>query len=197
MSVGAAIEQSGELAAVLDSLWGLLHAAVGDFTAPLRTPVVVGLNAAAPDGRVMVLRGADRDSAQLIFHTDVRSPKVVALAADARVAIIGYDAARLIQLRLHGRTRLETRGPAAEAAWRAMKTKERRNFSTVLPPGAILDAAGDGQPGVPDEAVARCHFARLIVEVGDIDWISLAPSGHRRARFVASKLGWTGNWRVP
>ncbi|MGL4542270.1 MAG: pyridoxamine 5'-phosphate oxidase family protein, partial [Polymorphobacter sp.] len=174
---------AGDLLAVLDSVWSALEAAVRDSAAPLRTPVVVGLAAGGIDGRIMVMRGCDRVAAQLVFHTDTRSPKALALATDPRVTIVGYDAAQLLQLRLHGRARLETAGAGVDAAWDATSPTARRNYATDLPPGNRLAAAGDGLPDVLCASTARQHFARLVVDVGLVDWLSLDPAGHRRARF--------------
>jgi len=197
MTAGPAFATSGELGAVLNSVWAMLEGAVGDAAAALRTPVVIGLNATAPDGRVMVLRGCDRNKAQLIFHSDARSPKMAALADDPRVAVVGYDAVRLVQLRLRGRVCLETRVALIDAIWSATRRAERRNYATALAPGATLDVASDGQPDAVDALRARGNFARLVIDVTAIDWLSLASKGHRRAVFVPCGEGWAGKWCVP
>jgi hypothetical protein len=197
MTTGHAASLPGDLAAVLDTAWRLLAAAVGDLAAPLRTPVVIGLADSGPDGRVMVLRECCVATAQLIFHTDLRSPKAKHLQRDSRVAIVGYDASRLIQLRLHGQARFETDDDAVDSVWRATSPTARRNYSTQWPPGARLDSAGNGQPESVDDSAARRNFARMIVDIAHIDWLDLAATGHSRAVFDASAEGWTGTWRVP
>ncbi len=197
MTAGRALPLPGDLAAVFESVWQLLEAAVGDLGAPLRTPVVIGHADAAPDGRVMVLRGCRPAISELVFHTDMRSPKALCLQRDSRVAVVGYDAARSVQLRMHGRAHFETDGDAVEAAWGATSPTARRNYATALPPGARLESAGSGQPESVDVAAARANFARLIVDVARVDWLDLAVSGHRRALFEAGADGWTGSWRVP
>ncbi|HPU15087.1 MAG TPA: pyridoxamine 5'-phosphate oxidase family protein [Polymorphobacter sp.] len=197
MTAGRALPLPGDLAVVFDTAWQLLAAAVGDLAAPLRTPVVIGYAEAAPDGRVMVLRACRPAMSELIFHTDMRSPKALCLQRDSRVAVVGYDAARSVQLRLHGRARFESDGEAVEAAWNAISPTARRNYATTLPPGARLDSAGNGQPVSVDTAAARANFARLIVDVARVDWLDLAISGHRRAVFESGAGGWSGAWRVP
>jgi len=197
MTAGRALPLPGDLADVFAAAWHLLAASVDDLAAPLRTPVVIGHADAAPDGRVMVLRACHPVAAQLIFHTDLRSPKALCLQRDSRVAVVGYDAARSVQLRLHGQARFETDGDAVEAAWDATLPTARRNYATTLPPGARLASAGNGQPESVDTAAARANFARLIVDVARVDWLDLATNGHRRAVFEAAADGWTGAWRVP
>ena len=197
MTAGRAASLPGDLAVVWDTAWQLLAAAVGDLAAPLRTLVVIGLADSGPDGRVMVLRECRVATTQLVFHTDLRSPKAKPLQRDSRVAIVGYDAALLIQLRLHGQAHFETDGEPIDVAWRTTSPTARRNYSTLLPPGARLAGAGDGQPESVDEQVARRNFARVNVDIERLDWLDLATSGHRRAQFVAATDGWTGTWRVP
>jgi hypothetical protein len=197
MTAGRDASLPGDLAAVLDTAWQLLEAAASDLKAPLRTPVIIGLADNVPDGRVMVLRECRVASSQLIFHTDLRSPKAKNLQRDPRVAIVGYDATRLLQLRLHGRAHFQTDEAAVDAAWRATSPTARRNYATHLPPGAQLECAGDGQPESIDDATARRSFARLVVDITHLDWLELANTGHRRAQFVAAADGWTGSWRVP
>ncbi|TFU02841.1 hypothetical protein EUV02_06365 [Polymorphobacter arshaanensis] len=197
MTAGHAASLPGDLAAVLNAAWQLLEAAAGDIAAPLRTPVVIGLADNVPDGRVMVLRECHPSTAQLIFHTDLRSSKAKNLQRDSRVAIVGYDATRALQLRLQGRAHFQTDEAAIDAAWRATSPTARRNYATHLPPGARLESAGDGQPESIDDATARRNFARMIVDIAHIDWLNLAATGHSRAVFDASAGGWTGTWRVP
>ncbi|MGL4542297.1 MAG: hypothetical protein ACRCUI_07295, partial [Polymorphobacter sp.] len=60
-----------------------------------------------------------------------------------------------------------------------------------------LAVAGDGLAGVLCASTARQHFARLVVDVGLVDWLSLDPAGHRRARFKGAPGDWEASWCVP
>lgn len=174
-----------------------LAAAASDRRSPMHTPVVATADA---DARVMVLRGFDPANCTLRFHTDVRSPKVAAIEADRRVAVVAYDRDASVQLRLRGAGRIERVGAAVDTAWAASTNFARRCYLSAGP-GAVSDAPTSGLPeqfeGVePDDAEllpARENFALLLVEVAEVDWFSLAHTGHRRA--LLTRDG--GQWIAP
>ena len=162
-----------------------LTEAARDRRVPMHTPVVVTGDANA---RVMVLRDFDPARWTLRFHTDARAPKVAAIDANPRMTVIAYDQPGKVQLRLHASGRIEHEGPAVDAAW-ADSTNFARRCYLGEAPGATADRPLSGLPehleGVEpdDEEIrrARENFAILLVEVAEIDWFSLAHTGHRRA----------------
>jgi hypothetical protein len=188
---------SSRLDAAFDHVWNRLDDAARRPASPLRRLIIANGGAAGADARVMVLRDCDRAAATLAFHTDVRSPKIAAFAADPRVAIVGYDHDAAYQLRLHGVAVVLTDGPQWAAALAAVRDTDRRNYMTVRPPGAESALPDDGQPPVPDpDAVVR-NFARVVVTLQQIEWLDLARPGHRRASYVRDAHSWTGSWRLP
>ncbi|WP_439533493.1 pyridoxamine 5'-phosphate oxidase family protein [Polymorphobacter sp.] len=196
------------LADILTGAWATLTRGAADRRSPVHTPVIASIGTstgsdATPDARVMVLRHVDPAAATLRFHTDARSPKCRDL--DGRpVAVLAYHPGQAVQLRLHGRARIVTQGPEADAAWAASTPFARRCYLAEHPPGTPLPAPGSGLPAdveglKPSEArllQARPHFALLLVTIHHIDWLHLAQTGHRRARFEAAD-GWRGRWLVP
>jgi pyridoxamine 5'-phosphate oxidase len=188
---------SSRLDGALDHLWVRLNEAARNPGSPLRPLVVANSAADGPDARVMLLRGADRGAASLVFHTDSRSPKFAGFISDPDVAIIGYDDADAYQLRLRGTAQFEPYGPERDAAWKAVRADALRNFMTILPPSATSPVATDGQPPEPDRAAARVNFVRMFVTLTHVEWLSLDPSGHRRAAYTCSDAGWTGRWLIP
>ncbi|WP_310497596.1 pyridoxamine 5'-phosphate oxidase family protein [Sandarakinorhabdus sp.] len=192
------------LADALDSAWTLLVRGGADRRSPMHTPVVSSIAAnGLPDSRVMVLRKAERVSACLRFHTDARSPKAQALAG-APVSILAYDSGAAIQLRLSGSARVRTDGPDIDAIWHASTPFARRCYMVGNAPGSVLDAPGSGLPAdvegrsptAGELLLARANFAVVMIAVTGIDWLHLAASGHRRARFCAAD-GWQGCWLAP
>ena len=174
-----------------------LTEAARDRRVPMHTPVVVTADA---DARVMVLRDFDPARWTLRFHTDVRAPKVAAIETDARLTVVAYDQPGKVQLRLHGSGRIEREGPAVDAVW-ADSTNFARRCYLGEAPGASADQPISGLPehleGVePDDDQirrARENFAILLVEVEEIDWFSLAHTGHRRALLTPTG----GEWIAP
>lgn len=178
------------LAGGLARAWRLLRAAVDDRHAPFRTPVVATVRGdGAADGRVMVLRAVDPAAATLTFFTDVRAAKAHEVAAP--LAVVAYDPAVRLQLRLRGIARVATGGAVVEAAWAGVPAAARRAYRTCVAPGtpvptAAAELAGDS---------GRANFAVLTVAVAELEWLGLAGD-HRRAVHRAAD-GWRGTWLVP
>jgi hypothetical protein len=196
---------AAQLDDVLQASWQLLVRGGADRRSPLHTPVVASTDAnGAPEARVMVLRKAEPGTATLRFHTDARSPKCTQLDGRA-VAVLGYHPQEAVQLRLKGRARVLTSDPLADEAWARSTAFARRCYMALEAPGTVMTGPGSGLPpeveGVrPSEAQlapARANFALLLVDVAEIDWLHLAHSGHRRARFVRAGSDWTGAWVAP
>ena len=180
----------------LEAAFALLAHGVADRRHPFHTPTLAtrGLDG-APSLRTVVLRGFDAAAWTLRFHTDRRSAKAAELTADPRAMLHGYDPATQVQLRLAGRATLHHDDALAEAAWAAMPARSRLDYAAALQPGArVADP-----PAAPRDATgARANFLAAVIRVETIDWLLLAPDGHRRARFDRDAAGTcTAYWIAP
>lgn len=192
------------LSAVLDEVRARLAQAARDRRSPMHVPVV---GTADGDLRVMVLRGCAADLSALRLHTDARSPKVAAIAANPAINLLTYDPDARVQIRLRGTARVEIHGPVADAAWAEASAFARRCYMIEAGPGTRLDAPGSGLPAAvagklpsADQLLpARNNFAVILVEPVQLDWLHLAHAGHRRAQFTRAAVGqeWQGAWVVP
>lgn len=178
------------------AVWQHLEQAAVDPDASLRWPVVATVGVDGPSARLMVLRAVDRDARTLSFYTDRRAAKAVELASDSRIALTGYDASSQLQLRLQGIGYLLT-GSSAAARWHTIGDSGRRAYATTQAPGSRLDRPGSGLPEQVLTADAQANFAVLEVIVDQLEWLLLAASGHRRARYEHIGGMWDGSWRVP
>lgn len=157
------------------------------------------------DLRVMVLRHFDRDSLSLRLHTDARSPKVAGILDDPALSILFYDPEAKVQIRARGIAKVEKKGAVADAAWADSTPFARRCYLSECAPGAASDAAQSGLPEwvegiVPTEdqlAPARENFAVIMVALSSFDWLYLANSGHRRAKFEIADGIIESQWLVP
>ena len=192
----AELPRGDDLAAMFDAVWRCFAEAVVEPDAPLRWPVVATMTPSGPSARLMVLRGVDAAARTLRFYTDRRAAKVAELAADPRVAVTGYDPAARLQLRLRGCGRI-LGGSAVADCWRGIGDSGRRAYATIAAPGTRLDGPGSGLPAEIVPAEAEANFAILEVTADRLEWLLLAPSGHRRARYEFANGSWTGSWRVP
>lgn len=178
-----------------------LTGAAEDRHAPMHVPAVVTSDV---DARSMVLRSFDPDRWTLRFHTDLRAPKVAAIRADPRMAVLFYDKAAKIQIRVRGHGAVAGDGVAVDAAW-AESTNFARRCYLGEGPGAESNTATSGLPSAfertePTDAEllpARANFAILTVTLAELDWFYLAHSGHSRALFTRRGEDWQGRWVAP
>lgn len=195
-----------DLDAIFDQCWDLLAQGVARRKSPAHAPVVATIGrSGVPSQRVLVLRMANRDSRLLRFHTDFRSDKVQDIEAQPSVSVLVYDPEAAVQLRLSGTGAIEGQGDTAEAAWASSTLFARRCYMAESGPGTVIDAPASGLPDwiegkMPTNeqiAPARPNFAVLLVTLTSIEWLNLANTGHRRARFEFRDDRWTGAWLIP
>jgi pyridoxamine 5'-phosphate oxidase len=190
------------LDAILDEVWTHWTRAAANRKSPFHTPCIATVDPdGTPQARIMVLRAADRARGTLRFHTDLRSAKSTQAGA---ASVLGYDAEARVQVRLTGTAQLES-GPSADAAWLLSSLSSRRCYLAEPGPGTEIEHAASGLPAnfetrVPsaiESEAGRPHFAILLFTVRRIDWLHLAATGHRRARFESIDGDWQGQWLIP
>jgi hypothetical protein len=184
------------LADVLAMAQDALVRGVADRHSPLHTPTLATLGIdGAPTLRTVVLRGFHPATRGLCIHTDRRSPKVAALAADPRAMLHGYDAAVRMQLRLAGHATLHLDDTIADAAWAASRKTSRMTYATAWAPGTALPAP----PAAPEDPLGgRENFAAVMLRFDSLDWLLLDPAGHARARFDWADDGaMAASWIAP
>lgn len=197
-------ELCDDLAGVQRDIVERLSCAARDRRHPMHLPV---LGTADGELRTVVLRACDSDLAMLRIHTDARSPKLRAIEAAPAVGLLAFDSEAKVQIRARGTARVESHGPIADAAWAEASAYARRCYLAAEPPGSRSDGPVSGLPpeveGIrPSEAQlfgARDNFAVVLICLTSLDWLHLAHSGHRRARFerVGAGARWQGTWVVP
>jgi pyridoxamine 5'-phosphate oxidase len=185
----------------------LIETGARDRRTAAHSSVVATLNKdGAPSQRIMILREIDWLCRTLRFHTDARSTKI-GEADDAPVSVLFYDPDAKVQIRVNGTARAQQQGPIADAAWDSSTLFARRCYMAEVAPGAPVDAPSSGlpaviegqQPTAEDILPARQNFAVLLVSFERIEWLYLANSGHRRARWQwdEASQNWEGNWLIP
>jgi len=191
-----------QLELILKEIRDHLHDGAVNRRSALHTAVV---GTSDGDLRVMVLRHFDRDTLSLRLHTDARSQKVTAILDDPALSILFYDPEAKVQIRARGIAMVEKQGAVADAAWAESTPFARRCYLSEFAPGASSDAAQSGLPEwvegiVPTEAQlapARENFAVIMVALSAFDWLYLANSGHRRAKFEIVDGIIESRWLVP
>lgn len=162
----------------------------------MRTPVLATVDeTGAPSARVVVLRAWAPEIAALEVHTDGRSAKVADVAREPRAALTFWDPGRRVQLRAAGRIETIDAGPEWRTAWERTPPEARRTYAVSPAPGASIDGPLDYALG--DETVGAAAFRVLRLKLAQLDFLALAPDGHRRARFEFRDGQTEGAWLAP
>ncbi|MCP1337398.1 pyridoxamine 5'-phosphate oxidase family protein [Futiania mangrovi] len=194
-----------DLRAVLDAAWDMMGQGVRNRRHGFHHPSVGTLTPSGPEVRTVILRGVDRGGRTVRFHTDTRSHKVAEIAADPRVAIHFYDPAAKVQVRLTGTARVHADDALADAAWENTAVFSRRCYLAVDGPGTPSDVPTPGflpqfetnEQTAEETDAGRAHFAAVVIEAVRLEWLYIAFTGHRRARFDWDGSDWQGRWLVP
>jgi pyridoxamine 5'-phosphate oxidase len=175
---------------------------------PAHHPVVSTIDTdGTPSQRIMILRHVDWAGRQLRFNTDRRTDKAAEIAANPVASVLVYDPDIKIQLRLKGAAAILADGPEVDLAWSQSTLFARRCYMADEAPGSISATPVSGLPDwvegrkPTDEEIvpARANFAILRFQISSIDWLYLANSGHRCARWHwdSATGDWRGSWLVP
>lgn len=197
-----------DLSLSLEKSWELLVEGKKDRNSPLHT---LAIGTVDPDGipkqRIMVLREVIREKRLLRFNTDARVSKVTDIGDSSPVSALCYHPEAKIQLRLSGTARIETVSPATEVAWNRASLYGKRCYLADPAPGTEVDLPTSGldsdiegrKPEEAEVSSARVNFAILLIEVEHIEWLYLAHTGHRRAKFSWNNKQnqWDSIWLVP
>ena len=196
-----------DLAGALERSWRLLEEAIGDPTAPVRTPVLISISAGGlAQGRTVVLRGFNRQQRQLQIYTDVRSAKVAELRTQPCCTLVAYQPNPMIQLRLNTNAIVNHNNEITCEAWAFMPGPNRCNYLTDPDPGSISMKATDGRPvinaaSVPtndENETAYSHFSVIVFTINKLEWLYLPRRGHRRAQFIWDQVdSLQSNWLIP
>jgi len=186
-------------------VWSQLIAGLSVRSHPWRVGVLASTSDGGPDARVVVLRGCDRATGTLTFHTDTRSLKWPQILTDSRVSWVFYDAAQAVQLRVFGDARLASE-EETRAVWDAMPNRSMRSYATLQAPGSVQGDGGsglgsewqNGEPSKADSAWMLPHFGVVRVVVRKLDFLHLRATGHQRARWIRSApSNWESTWLTP
>jgi pyridoxamine 5'-phosphate oxidase len=179
------------LETIESDLWILLKTACTERNHGWRLPVLATQAGHSIRQRTIVLRDVLPDHRRLLFHTDLRSPKIAQIQMNPNASLLFYDHASAVQLQVSGQVSVETYSPQADRLWEISPPESLRSYLAPQTPGTPADNPDDNLPEsvrgrIPERSEiepGRCHFAILRFEVSDIEWLQLDREGNRRARF--------------
>ena len=187
-----------------NKLWSLLFEAVKNRESEFRTPVFICGNKNDLDGRVIVLRKADKENRFLQFHSDIRSSKIKKIKENSNCSILFYGKKDKIQLRLKVIAEINFKNNITKESWEKTGHISRKCYLVNNGPGSVsekptsgLDSKFDNFDFTKEQSEEGYkNFCVIKCKIKTIEWLYLAAKGHRRAliNFEGSKKF---TWLVP
>ncbi len=183
-------------------IWACLTTATREGDQPFKAMQVatIGLDG-APNLRTVLLRRVSEAENLVVFHTDVRSPKIAELSREPRIALAGVDMERNLQIRIAGEARIVRDGPVRIDAWNFSADRGLIAYRTSHAPGTPLRQpadAFDDKCNVPGPGEGFKHFCVVDVRPTLIEWLDLSAAERPvRARFVRDGDRWSPCWIAP
>ena len=187
-----------------NKLWSLLVEAVKNRESEFRTPVFICGNKNDLDGRVIVLRKADKENRFLQFHSDIRSSKIKKIKENSNCSILFYGKKDKIQLRLKVIAEINFKNNITKESWEKTGHISRKCYLVTNGPGSVsekptsgLDSKFDNFDFTKEQSEEGYkNFCVIKCKIKTIEWLYLAAKGHRRAliSFEGSKKF---TWLVP
>ena len=91
-----------------------------------------------PSVRTVVIRHITEDIT-LEIHSDSRSNKVLDVQMNPNAEILFYNSDTQVQLKCSGKMTAVFSGPSADAAWENIPEPSRKQYTTLLAPGTVID----------------------------------------------------------
>lgn len=184
---------------IIESVWDELNKA-----ATSRSPfnflqlATSGLDG-APQLRTIVLRRCNAEKGTLSFVTDIRSPKVTEIRHEPRVALVGFDPQRSLQLRLSGKALLVEDAQERHDIWESLRDRTLLLFAAPFAPGTPIDATATAiEAARQREPVdAFRQFTLVTVTLSRLEWLDLSRETHMRFAFDRIDNSWRGTRLAP
>jgi pyridoxamine 5'-phosphate oxidase len=171
-------------------IWLMLSEAVTNRKSPFRIPVFICGEQSDFDGRIVVLRKADKNNKIVQFHSDIRSDKIKKLKKNTNASILFYDKEEKIQVRLKVGCIINHVNEVTEESWTKTQHISRKCYLVDNSPGSESSIPTSGlktdldnfgftkeksEEGYKNFTVVQCNIKSM-------EWLYLAAKGHRRAK---------------
>lgn len=184
---------------LLSKIFAMLTRGVADRKSPLHTPTLATIGAdGSPEVRIVVFRKFLPEERTLIFHTDLRSPKIGELLSDKRVSWLFYDPGEKMQFRISGEATIhaDKDDSLKIKQWQATWAFGRRCYMGEAPSRIVAEATSgmpseieNREPTIEESEVGFVNFAVVSTAIRTIDCLELHAAGHRRSLFSWNETG--------
>lgn len=190
---------------VLASTWAMLLKGARRSRDPMHQAVLATAKSGGCGLRTIILRHVDQTGRSLVCYADHRSQKIGEIEQSGCAGWLFYHPRKMIQVRIHGTASVHTTDAVADHWWSTVKGFTRLSFCAEQPPGTPLSRPSSGisqrllkgLPNLMAGNAGREHFAAIVGQVDDIDWLQLRPTGNVRARFQWNDGRLSASWIVP
>lgn len=188
-----------------EEIWSSLAQGANSSKNPFGTPVLSSGEKDRIDSRIVILRKVDNEKRVLICHSDMRAKKVQQLKLLPSGSWLFWHAEDRVQIRIRTQCTIHHLDEVAKAAWEELSPSSKTNYSVSLRPGEEISSPEIGisaydrnmSPDAETEDPWFQHFAVILSNVQEIEWLCLSRAGHRRAKFIISDQGVEKAWIVP
>jgi Pyridoxamine-phosphate oxidase len=186
-------------------IWNLLDLGLKNRNAPFHIPVFICGEKKEFDGRIIVLRGIDKNEKKLWFHSDIRSNKVEILKSNPKATLLFYDKTEKIQLRIGGFAKINYQNEMTKKSWKKTVHMSRQCYLGDKAPGSFVSLPTSGLTNevdnlkytIEESETGYTNFCVIETFIKSIEWLYLAAKGHRRAQFNLNKKKLEKKWLIP
>ena len=172
-------------------IWLMLNNAVTNRKSPFRIPVFICGEQSDFDGRIVVLRKADKNNKIVQFHSDIRSDKIKKLKKNTIASILFYDKEEKIQVRLKVKCTINHANEVTKESWSKTQHISRKCYLVDDNPGSESTTPTSGlKPDLDNFEFTKekseegyKNFTVIQCNIKSMEWLYLAAKGHRRAKF--------------
>ena len=181
------------LSGIHSQIWESLQDAVTNSESGWRTCSLATVDGEGrPQNRMVVLRGADNGSRELLVFTDSRTPKWSELLENPRAELLFWNANDKRQLRCQCSVQLHESDALAGRHQDQLPEHVAGDYAALRKPGSVVEESKQGA-----EVGEKWHFGVMAFGVEEMDWLELRREGHRRAGFRWQGGKWEMNWLQP
>ncbi|WP_158825520.1 pyridoxamine 5'-phosphate oxidase family protein [Mucilaginibacter lacusdianchii] len=189
---------------ILANSWNGLTNGNGHINSAFRNITISHIADEYVNAYTVVLRKIGFNEQQLVFFTDYRSPKVSQISSHNRLTVCGYNPATQIQLIFKGVATIHYRDEVAQHNWKVEGYKGQKSYLAKPAPSTAIEQPDDGLSYLAspqsngDTPDGYENFAVVVIDVKQMEYLKLSPTGNRRAQFTLQPSGaWQGTWLIP
>jgi len=186
-------------------IWNLLEKGLSNRNDPFHIPVFISGDDNNHDGRIIVLRGLNKENKNIFFHSDIRSNKISILKSNPKGTFLFYDKIEKTQLRIACNIQVHYKNDITKKSWEKTAHMSRQCYLGTDAPGLNSSEPTSGlskdidnsKYTIEESEIGYNNFCVIEGFISTIEWLYLASKGHRRAKFILKDNHVDKKWLIP